>query len=271
MEVSQENIKTPASIVYEEMTKKKLVPVYELIVDGTGNSNPIFTYKLTCGEESVVGSGRCKKLAKQHAANEMLKKLKIVNFGSENSSESQATFSESIEDDDLLKPLLDNDPEEKNIHSEYSNAVQALMKLCVEHLLPVPEFKTTLVGLPHAPLFTTCCATSNFVEEACAPNKKDSRRNAALKMIDTIKREKNISKDAECKTESKSPNYISPRLQHLLSLSKTAESNTGEKTSVIEKVVICEKNNSLKKHISPEIESQLCIVKESIEKLLQLI
>ncbi|XP_043464272.1 RISC-loading complex subunit tarbp2-like [Leptopilina heterotoma] len=269
MELTQENIKTPASIVYEEMTKKKLVPVYELIVDGTGDPNPVFTYKLTCDGESVVGSGRCKKLAKQNAANEMLKKLKIPYFGSENSSECQATLSESI-DDELLQPLLDNDSEEKNRHSDYSNAVQTVMKLCVEHSLPVPEFKTTLTGLPHTPLFTTCCTTSNFVEEGFAPNKKDSRRNAALKMIDAIKREKNISKDPECKTELKSTSHISPRLQHLLSLSRTVESNPGEKTP-IEKVVICEKNQSLKKHISPEIESQLCVVKESIEKLLQLI
>lgn len=112
------------------MTKKSIVPAYELIVDGTGTRHPqIFTYKLTCYKEIVTGSGNCKKKAKQEAANKMLEKLKLTSCSSEISSDSQLTILESF-DEELLQPLID-DSNQNNLLSENLNPVQVLM---VKHL-----------------------------------------------------------------------------------------------------------------------------------------
>ncbi|XP_051159308.1 RISC-loading complex subunit TARBP2-like [Leptopilina boulardi] len=269
MELIKEKVKTPASILHEEMTKKKLVPTYELILDGTGNPHPLFTYKLTCDKESVVGSGRCKKIAKQEAANEMLKKLKLVNCISETSSDSHSTIPESS-DEELLQPLLDNESDQKNLHSEDSNAVQILMKLCVDNLLPAPNFVTSIMGPSHTPNFTTQCTVSHYEEVGYAPSKKTAKRYAALKMINAIKNGKSIPINAECQTMSELGTYVSPRINYLLSLKKTDISMSKDENHV-EKFVPCEESTSIKTNISPEIQSQLSVVKESIEKLLQLI
>ena len=67
--------KTPVSILNEMMAKKAITPVYDLIFDGTGSESPIFKYKVSCDTVTAIGTGRCKKIAKQDAAQAALEKL----------------------------------------------------------------------------------------------------------------------------------------------------------------------------------------------------
>lgn len=149
-----------------------------------------------------------------------------------------------------------------------NNEFYCSQKLCFKHSLPAPEFETSFMGPTHAPCFTTRCTVSNFLEEGYASIKKISKRNSALKMINAIQEEKSISIRPEDKIESECSS-LSPKVKKLLSLAKTAKIVTKDENH-FEKMSP-ENIAHLKKNVPPEIESQLAVVKESIEKLLQLI
>lgn len=67
--------KTPVSMLQEMMQKKGSPPNYELIHDGGGTHQNIFTYKVTCFGLSAEGTGRNKKDAKHEAASAMLETM----------------------------------------------------------------------------------------------------------------------------------------------------------------------------------------------------
>lgn len=67
--------KTPVSMLQEMMQKKESPPNYELIHDGGGTHQNIFSYKVTCIGLSATGTGRNKKDAKHEAATKMLEAI----------------------------------------------------------------------------------------------------------------------------------------------------------------------------------------------------
>lgn len=67
--------KTPVSMLQEMMQKKGSPPAYELIHNGGGTHQNIFTYKVSCNGLSATGTGRNKKDAKHEAATAMLETI----------------------------------------------------------------------------------------------------------------------------------------------------------------------------------------------------
>ena len=112
--------KTPASVLNEMMAKQGITPLYELIVDGSGTHQPTFTYKISCDKISALGTGRCKKIAKQDAAEAILKKLKLMEFEEENSeslAESPKRISEIFDEEEMQRFVDQNSstPENQNL------------------------------------------------------------------------------------------------------------------------------------------------------------
>lgn len=67
--------KTPVSMLQEMMVKKGTAPSYELIHNGGGTHQNIFTYQVSCEGLTATGTGRCKKDAKHEAAQAMLETI----------------------------------------------------------------------------------------------------------------------------------------------------------------------------------------------------
>lgn len=112
--------KTAASILNEKMVKKGITPIYELIVDGSGTNQPTFTYKVLCNKIAALGTGRCKKIAKQDAAEAMLKKLMFfTNEGvySESSTESNDRAVESFHEEEAQRLVVLNISPPENLNT----------------------------------------------------------------------------------------------------------------------------------------------------------
>lgn len=67
--------KTPVSILQEMMVKKGTNLNYDLIHNGGGSHQNIFTYQVSCIGLTATGTGRCKKDAKHEAAKAMLEAI----------------------------------------------------------------------------------------------------------------------------------------------------------------------------------------------------
>jgi hypothetical protein len=67
--------KTPVSMLQEMMVKKGSIPNYQLIYNGGGSHQNIFTFQVSCDDLKASGTGRCKKDAKHEAAIAMLEAI----------------------------------------------------------------------------------------------------------------------------------------------------------------------------------------------------
>lgn len=72
--------KTPVSILQELMTKRCIIPTYEVLPDseGVGTHSPLFYCRATAAGISAIGKAHSKKEAKHEAARLVLEKLSAV-------------------------------------------------------------------------------------------------------------------------------------------------------------------------------------------------
>ncbi|KAK7791415.1 hypothetical protein R5R35_010535 [Gryllus longicercus] len=82
--------KTPVTILQELMTQMGTTPRYDLLYDGTGSQNPVFTYRVYAKNVSATGSGRTKKEAKHEAALAALKCFSLHKIQDSHPSEEPA-------------------------------------------------------------------------------------------------------------------------------------------------------------------------------------
>ncbi|OXU25096.1 hypothetical protein TSAR_016882, partial [Trichomalopsis sarcophagae] len=178
---SKMNKKTPVSILQEMMVKQGTSPSYELIHNGGGSHQNIFTYQVTCGGLSASGTGRCKKDAKHEAATAMLETI------AKHSALPQlpATPCESPVRTPLPMTLPVAPKSPANV--PFRNTIGELQELCSTNNLDDPQYKEISdVGPPHARIFTVQCLVSTFVEEGIAKTKKQAKHEAARKMLERI-------------------------------------------------------------------------------------
>ena len=76
-----QSVKTPISLLQEIATKMTIQPVYVNISTEGQVHEPIFIYKLTMGDISVIAKGNSKKKAKHAAALEYIHELKNKSIG----------------------------------------------------------------------------------------------------------------------------------------------------------------------------------------------
>lgn len=165
--------KTPVSILQELMTKRSIVPNYELLAnsEGLGTHIPTFYYRVIAEPVQAVGRGRSKKEAKHEAARMALEKLAEYGY---NVQLSNATSS----------PIHSGTPDPGSPSRVQINAIGALQELCADYNIPSPEFRLIAdVGPAHLRQFTVECKVATMVVTATDLTKKKARQTAAQKML----------------------------------------------------------------------------------------
>lgn len=101
------SIKTPITILNEMMVKKKIVPVFELIISKGINQ---FTYQVSCDGLVAIGSAGSKKDAKQEAANQMLEKIAARDAQLTGKSLKRSLFTKDIRENPIICKKLKTIP-----------------------------------------------------------------------------------------------------------------------------------------------------------------
>ncbi|XP_011504752.1 PREDICTED: interferon-inducible double-stranded RNA-dependent protein kinase activator A homolog B-like [Ceratosolen solmsi marchali] len=172
--------KTPVSILQEMMVKKGGIPNYELIYNGGGSHQNVFTYQVLCDGLQASGTGRCKKDAKHKAATAMLEVIaKEKGLLQLPASPCKSPIKSPI-------PKLPESPK-LTTNVEFRNTIGELQDFCSLTNLDDPLYKETgNIGPAHAKVFTVQCLVSTFIEEGTATTKKQAKHEAARKMLNRI-------------------------------------------------------------------------------------
>lgn len=183
--------KTPVSILQEYMTKRNIMPSYEILAnsEGIGTHIPTFYYKVSADGLSAVGKGRSKKEAKHEAARLLLDKL------TDQGNVPSIQFVESYSSDILSgypinmpnipsSPIHSTTPDPGSPSRVQVNAIGTLTELCYENNIPLPQFELIAdVGPAHLRQFTVECKVATLTVTATDLTKKKARQTAAQKML----------------------------------------------------------------------------------------
>jgi len=147
-------------------------PVYSLFHSKGESHAPTFSYKVTLGDLSAVGTGNSKKYAKHATAQAMLDLL-----GHHKSQDKLP--SQELSEEGLLSKL--------DIKKSVGNTVGDLQEMCEKKGLQMPNFELDhIVGQSHNSQFYMACVLGEFREIGVAGSKKDAKRDAAQNMIKNL-------------------------------------------------------------------------------------
>nr|WOZ50367.1 R2D2 [Sogatella furcifera] len=172
--------KTPVSTLQEMFIVKGITPYYDLIVNGAGTHNPIFKYRLGCGDIVAYGVGKSKKEAKHDAAQNALNQLK--NNGQPlNTNEG---LLEKMDVDEANIPAASSSPYQDVLKH---NVVGTLTALCASNRISEPVYELIgEEGPPHCKIFTIECSVMHLKEVAQARTKKQAKHKSSKQMLDTL-------------------------------------------------------------------------------------
>merc|ERR1712018_250334 len=173
--------KTPVPLLQELYVRKGITPKYDLVQIEGAVHEPTFKYRVTVGELVATGEGQSKKKAKHTAAKSMLDKLVAVN----QQSSAPPKAAKVVElPKDLDAELMS--PHDDGING---NPVGELQEMCMNRRLPPPTYEVGMEkGAPHERSFVIVCSVGgNLKESGSGKSKKMAKRQAAHKMLQTLK------------------------------------------------------------------------------------
>merc|ERR1739844_380529 len=188
--------KTPVSLLQELYVRKGITPKYDLVQIEGAVHEPTFKYLVSVGELIATGCGQSKKKAKHTAAKSMLDKLIALqqNQQSTNVPGIEASALGVIAPPKASKVVelpKDLDAELMSPHDDgiNGNPVGDLQEMCMNRRLPPPVYEVGLEkGAPHERCFIIVCAVGgNLKESGSGKSKKLAKRQAAHKMLNTLK------------------------------------------------------------------------------------
>ncbi|CAH1788862.1 unnamed protein product [Owenia fusiformis] len=157
----------------ELCTKRGYTPSYDLIANEGPVHEPMFVFRVTCGEFKGSGKGTSKRHAKHAAAQSCLNKLLGLPNGTnvEEPVPAEATYNPAQTVDGLA-----------------GNPIGQLQELTQKRLWrpPIYEF-TSEQGPPHAREFVCNIKLHTTIETGTGKSKKVAKRNAAELMLQRIK------------------------------------------------------------------------------------
>nr|AGH30333.1 R2D2 [Nilaparvata lugens] len=167
--------KTPVSTLHELFVVKGITPYYNLVVNGVGSHNPVFKYRLECGDIVSHGTGKSKKEAKHDAAQNALNQLKNNGLFTEELQEQTVVDEANIP---VASPYQDVLKE---------NVVGTLTALCTSNRISEPVYELIgEEGPPHSKTFTIQCSVLHLKEVAQARTKKQAKHKSSKQMIDKL-------------------------------------------------------------------------------------
>ena len=175
--------KTPISLVHEIGQLMFIEPLYENIGKEGQANEPIFTYKLTMGEISVLSKGHSKKSAKHEAAFQYIENMK-------NSDSIQNLKIKQLIDSVSFKKVACSNANEEEINK--SNVqIEFIQKFSLKH-----TFQYNTCGNVNKHKKTIVCKTSvgALNEKGYGHTKKIAAKDSALKLLFKLNLETDVKK-----------------------------------------------------------------------------
>jgi len=211
-EIDSQKTKTAVSVLQEICAKSRLdTPVYE-VVSTTGNAHePIFNLKTTIGDLVVTSQGNSKKKAKQSAAlnmisllnqlgknNSIVQQIEKINQSKSSSSSNRTNQNRQARSSDKREKSKNNDltkvasqiqleqislePDDKD-----SNPIGDLIEITQKFSINPPKYEfDESEGPAHSRVFVCHVKFGDFKEPGYGKSKKLAKRQAALKMIESL-------------------------------------------------------------------------------------
>jgi RISC-loading complex subunit TARBP2 len=210
-EIDSEKTKTAVSVLQEICAKSRLdTPVYEITSTSGNPHEPIFNLKATIGDLVVTASGNSKKKAKHSAAlnmisllnqlgknNSIVQQIEKVNQNKSSSSNRQTRINRPASSKDKREKSKNNDATKtseqiQQINTEpddkFSNPIGDLIEITQKFSINPPKYEfDESEGPAHNRVFVCHVKFGDFKESGYGKTKKLAKRQAALKMIESLK------------------------------------------------------------------------------------
>jgi len=183
------------SLLQELYVRKGITPKYDLVQIEGAVHEPTFKYRVSVGELIATGCGQSKKKAKHTAAKSMLDKLIALQQNQQSGNVTGIDSSVGViappKASKVVELPKDLDAELMSPHDDgiNGNPVGDLQEMCMNRRLPPPVYEVGLEkGAPHERCFIIVCAVGgNLKESGSGKSKKLAKRQAAHKMLQTLK------------------------------------------------------------------------------------
>ncbi|KAI5751365.1 hypothetical protein M8J77_006796 [Diaphorina citri] len=179
-----ENNKTAVNIIQEILSRRSIIPTYEILpVEGSLNE-PLYQYKLTLDSGTKkyvgIGGGKSKKEAKQNTARSVLNQLLGVKDDTpqpvKSSVNKDTNHVNGVSNGNKLAKLSEPNP------------ISLLQESCFARRWPPPYYETDSPnGMPHERQYTTSVYVDKFREVGTGKTKKLAKKEAAKRMLNVLK------------------------------------------------------------------------------------
>ena len=210
-EIDSEKTKTAVSVLQEICAKSRLdIPVYEVTSTSGNPHEPIFNLKATIGDLVVTASGNSKKKAKHSAAlnmisllnqlgknNSIVQQIEKVNQSKASSSNRHTRINRPASIIGKREKSKNNDPTKtseqiQQINTEpddkLGNPIGDLIEITQKFSINPPKYEfDESEGPAHNRVFVCHVKFGDFKESGYGKTKKLAKRQAALKMIESLK------------------------------------------------------------------------------------
>jgi len=203
----------PVGALQERYQSRGVLPSYRVVQFEGMSHNPVFTYQVTIGDMSTMGSGNSKKQAKHAAARAMLDKIDgrvpaagmntpagmpQPNLDNKTITASQSGTEATSQSNGANgtngtggtggggSPNAGNGT--GNGTSLPSNPIGSLQEYCVKCSLPLPIYDLqNTSGQPHQRNFEIIAKVGAIASNGTGTSKKDAKRDAATALLDKLK------------------------------------------------------------------------------------
>lgn len=180
----------PVGALQERFQSRGVLPSYRVVKFEGMSHNPVFTYQVSIGEKTVIGSGNSKKQAKHAAARAMLDKLdgRIPSSGMTTAAPVPPTSAAMENNETNGSNMSPGNNGSTGSGSLPTNPIGSLQEYCVKHSLPLPIYDLqNATGQPHQRTFDILAKVGTHVSNGSGTSKKDAKRDAATKLLEKLK------------------------------------------------------------------------------------
>jgi len=203
----------PVGALQERYQSRGVLPSYRVVQFEGMSHNPVFTYQVTIGDMSTMGSGNSKKQAKHAAARAMLDKIdgRVPAAGMntpagmpqpnlDNKTITSQSGTEAISQSNGANgtpgtggngtgsPGAGNGTGNGSGTSLPSNPIGSIQEYCVKCSLPLPIYDLqNTSGQPHQRNFEIIAKVGAIASNGTGTSKKDAKRDAATALLDKLK------------------------------------------------------------------------------------
>lgn len=204
----------PVGALQERYQSRGVLPSYRVVQFEGMSHNPVFTYQVTIGDMSTMGSGNSKKQAKHAAARAMLDKIdgRVPAAGMNTpAGMPQPNLDKTITSQSGTEAISQSNGANGNTGtggtggggspggggngtgngsgtSLPSNPIGSLQEYCVKCSLPLPIYDLqNTSGQPHQRNFEIIAKVGAIASNGTGTSKKDAKRDAATALLDKLK------------------------------------------------------------------------------------